>query len=106
VTTEFWRMGATPVPITGIADFARAFEAAGWDGVAVGEAHGLLPDPYVALGIAATATTTALEPGARGEIEEKAQWPVEMRGANEVVQAMFEKYALDLQQPREHAQLH
>jgi 5,10-methylenetetrahydromethanopterin reductase len=60
VTTqvEFWRMGATPVPVTKIADFARAFEAAGWDGLAVGEAHGLLPDPYVALGIAASATTT------------------------------------------------
>jgi 5,10-methylenetetrahydromethanopterin reductase len=58
VTTEFWRMGATPVPVTNIADFARAFEAAGWDGLAVGEAHGLLPDPYVALGVAAAATTT------------------------------------------------
>lgn len=58
VGVEFWRMGATPVPVTRIADFARAFEAAGWDGVAVGEAHGLLPDPYVALGIAASATTT------------------------------------------------
>jgi 5,10-methylenetetrahydromethanopterin reductase len=51
-------MGATPVPVTKIADFARAFEAAGWDGLAVGEAHGLLPDPYVALGLAAAATTT------------------------------------------------
>ena len=55
---EFWRMGATPVPVTGIADFARLFEASGWDGLAIGEAHGLLPDPYVALGIAASATTT------------------------------------------------
>ena len=26
----------------------------GWDGLAVGEAHGLLPDPYVALGLAAS----------------------------------------------------
>jgi 5,10-methylenetetrahydromethanopterin reductase len=51
-------MGATPVPVTKIADFARAFEAAGWDGLAVGEAHGLLPDPYVALGLAAAATST------------------------------------------------
>lgn len=58
MSTEFWRMGATPVPVTEIADFARAFEAAGWDGLAVGEAHGLLPDPYVALGVAAGATTT------------------------------------------------
>lgn len=56
--TEFWRMGATPVPVTEIADFARSFEASGWDGLAVGEAHGLLPDPYIALGIAAAATTT------------------------------------------------
>lgn len=55
---EFWRMGATPVPVTSIGDFARAFEAAGWDGLAVGEAHGLLPDPYVALAAAAAATTT------------------------------------------------
>jgi 5,10-methylenetetrahydromethanopterin reductase len=55
---EFWRMGATPVPVTKIADFARSFEAAGWDGLAVGEAHGLLPDPYVVLGLAAGATTT------------------------------------------------
>ena len=33
-------------------------EAGGWDGLAVGEAHGLLPDPYVALALAAAATTT------------------------------------------------
>jgi 5,10-methylenetetrahydromethanopterin reductase len=51
-------MGATPVPVTDIAEFARSFEASGWDGLAVGEAHGLLPDPYVALGLAAAATTT------------------------------------------------
>ena len=56
--TTFWRMGATPVPSTGIGDFARAFEASGWDGLAVGEAHGLLPDPYVVLALAAAATTT------------------------------------------------
>ena len=55
---EFWRMGATPVPSTDIARFARAFEASGWDGLAVGEAHGLLPDPYVVLALAAAATTT------------------------------------------------
>lgn len=55
---EFWRMGATPVPGTNIAEFAREFEAAGWDGLAVGEAHGLLPDPHVLLGLAAAATTT------------------------------------------------
>lgn len=55
---EFWRMGATPVPATEIARFARQFEDWGWDGLAIGEAHGLLPDPYVVLGLAATATTT------------------------------------------------
>jgi 5,10-methylenetetrahydromethanopterin reductase len=56
--TEFWRMGATPVPSADIGRFARAFEASGWDGLAIGEAHGLLPDPYVVLGMAAAATTT------------------------------------------------
>jgi 5,10-methylenetetrahydromethanopterin reductase len=55
---EFWRMGATPVPSSEMARFAREFEASGWDGLAVGEAHGLLPDPYVLLGVAAAATTT------------------------------------------------
>jgi 5,10-methylenetetrahydromethanopterin reductase len=51
-------MGATPVPSTEIERFAREFEAAGWDGFAVGEAHGLLPDPYIVLARAAAATTT------------------------------------------------
>ena len=57
MSTEYWRMGATPVPVTNIAGFARRFEEWGWDGMAVGEAHGLLPDPYVVLGQAAAATT-------------------------------------------------
>jgi 5,10-methylenetetrahydromethanopterin reductase len=56
--TEFWRMGATPVPVSEIGRFAREFEASGWDGFAVGEAHGLLPDPYPTLAVAAAATTT------------------------------------------------
>jgi 5,10-methylenetetrahydromethanopterin reductase len=56
--TAYWRMGATPVPSSEIARFARGFEEAGWDGFAVGEAHGLLPDPYAVLGVAAAATTT------------------------------------------------
>jgi 5,10-methylenetetrahydromethanopterin reductase len=56
--TQFWRMGATPVPATEIGRLARAFENSGWDGLALGEAHGLLPDPYVLLGVAAHATTT------------------------------------------------
>ena len=47
--TEFWRMGATPVPCAEMGRFAREFEASGWDGLAVGEAHGLLPDPYAVL---------------------------------------------------------
>jgi 5,10-methylenetetrahydromethanopterin reductase len=51
-------MGATPVPSADIGRFARDFEASGWDGLAVGEAHGLLPDPYVVLALAAAATTT------------------------------------------------
>jgi 5,10-methylenetetrahydromethanopterin reductase len=50
-------MGATPVPSTETAAFARRFEADGWDGLAVGEAHGLLPDPYAVLALAAAATT-------------------------------------------------
>lgn len=56
--TRFWRMGATPVPAAEIGRLALAFEQSGWDGLALGEAHGLLPDPYVLLGVAATATTT------------------------------------------------
>lgn len=55
---EFWRMGATPVPSREIEQFARAFEAAGWDGCALGEAHGLIPDPYIVLARAAAATTS------------------------------------------------
>jgi 5,10-methylenetetrahydromethanopterin reductase len=60
VTTapRFWRMGATPVPATEVGRLAREFEESGWDGVALGEAHGILPDPYVLLGVAAQATTT------------------------------------------------
>ena len=51
-------MGATPVPCADTGRFAREFEASGWDGLAVGEAHGLLPDPYPVLALAAAATTT------------------------------------------------
>jgi len=58
MSVEFWRMGATPVPVAEIGRFAREFEAAGWDGLAVGEAHGLIPDPYTTLAAAAEATTT------------------------------------------------
>ncbi|MGA7836275.1 MAG: LLM class flavin-dependent oxidoreductase [Acidimicrobiales bacterium] len=55
---EFWRMGATPVPVTSIAHFAQDLESQGWNGLAIGEAHGLLPDPYTALAAAAGSTTT------------------------------------------------
>jgi 5,10-methylenetetrahydromethanopterin reductase len=51
-------MGATPVPSADTGRFARQFEASGWDGLAVGEAHGLLPDPYAVLAAAAAATKT------------------------------------------------
>ncbi len=54
---EFWRMGANPVPSTRMADVALGFEEDGWDGLAVGEAHGILPDPYAVLALAAGATT-------------------------------------------------
>jgi 5,10-methylenetetrahydromethanopterin reductase len=57
-STRFWRMGATPVPATEIGAVARVLEQAGWDGLALGEAHGLLPDPYVLLGVAAASTST------------------------------------------------
>jgi 5,10-methylenetetrahydromethanopterin reductase len=55
--TQFWRMGASPVPLTEIGELARELEAAGWDGLALGEAHGILPDPYVVLAVAATAAS-------------------------------------------------
>jgi 5,10-methylenetetrahydromethanopterin reductase len=51
-------MGATPVPSAEMGRFAGEFEASGWDGLAVGEAHGLLPDPYAVLAVAAASTTT------------------------------------------------
>jgi 5,10-methylenetetrahydromethanopterin reductase len=54
---EFWRMGANPVPCTQAGRLARRFEELGWDGLAVPEAHGLMPDPYAVLGAAAQATT-------------------------------------------------
>jgi 5,10-methylenetetrahydromethanopterin reductase len=54
---EFWRMGANPVPGAQMVDLARHFEEDGWDGLAVGEAHGILPDPYAVLALAAAGTT-------------------------------------------------
>ena len=54
---EFWRMGATPVPVAEIGRIARELETSGWDGLCVGEAHAILPDPYAALAVAAAHTT-------------------------------------------------
>lgn len=51
-------MGATPVPSAEMAVIARRHEEWGWDGLAVGEAHGLLPDPYAVLALAAASTST------------------------------------------------
>jgi 5,10-methylenetetrahydromethanopterin reductase len=50
-------MGASPVPVSETGRLARKFETAGWDGLAVGEAHGILPDPYAALAAAAACTS-------------------------------------------------
>ena len=54
---EFWRQGANPVPSADTAEIAKRLEDAGWDGLAVGEAHGILPDPYAVLAVAAAGTT-------------------------------------------------
>ena len=54
---EFWRFGATPCPAIDVRDHARRFEALGWDGLAVGEDHGLLAAPWVYLAQAAASTT-------------------------------------------------
>jgi 5,10-methylenetetrahydromethanopterin reductase len=58
MSTEYWRMGADPVPCAEMGRIARELEESGWDGLAVGEAHGILPDPYAVLSAAAAATTT------------------------------------------------
>ena len=58
MSVEIWRMGATPVPARDIGRLAREMEEHGWAGLAVGEAHGILPDPYPTLTLAAAATTT------------------------------------------------
>jgi 5,10-methylenetetrahydromethanopterin reductase len=54
---EFWRFGGTPVPATDVANFARRFEAQGWDGLVVGQDIGVLPDAYLFLVLAAAATS-------------------------------------------------
>jgi 5,10-methylenetetrahydromethanopterin reductase len=55
--TEFWRFGGSPVPTTEAGNIARRLEAQGWDGLAVGQDIGILPDSYLYLAIAAAATT-------------------------------------------------
>jgi 5,10-methylenetetrahydromethanopterin reductase len=54
---EFWRFGGTPRPAAEMGKLARRFEELGWDGLVVGEDHGVLPDPYITLALAAAATT-------------------------------------------------
>jgi 5,10-methylenetetrahydromethanopterin reductase len=56
-SVEFWRFGGTPQPATEMGRIARRFEELGWDGMVVGEDHGVLPDPYVTLSLAAASTT-------------------------------------------------
>lgn len=52
---EFWTAGGgSPARM---ADSARRLEAEGWDGVVVVDSQNLAPDPYVLLGLAATATS-------------------------------------------------
>lgn len=82
---RFWRMGATPVPGAEIGRLARAFEESGWDGLAIGEAHGLLPDPYVLLGVAAAATTTL---GLGTSVAVPLRHPLLEAGAMATVQAL------------------
>jgi 5,10-methylenetetrahydromethanopterin reductase len=55
--TEFWRMGLVPIPVTNLGEWARSFEASGWDGYAVGEGYGGGPDPYVVLATVAANTS-------------------------------------------------
>jgi 5,10-methylenetetrahydromethanopterin reductase len=56
-SVEFWRFGGTPQPAAEIGRLAKRFEELGWDGLVLGEDHGVLPDPYVTLALAAAATT-------------------------------------------------
>src|ERR1700676_3311916 len=51
-------MGVTPAPILNLDALAQRFEATGGDGLAVGEGCANVVDPYVALTIAAKATTS------------------------------------------------
>ncbi len=53
---EFWTW--TVAEPTKSADFAKRTEAAGWDGIGVGDSQSLTGDPYVFIGLAAVNTTT------------------------------------------------
>ena len=56
MTIEIWSAGAGSP--TRIGDQARRLEDEGWDGLALVDSQNLAPDPYVALGLAAAATST------------------------------------------------
>jgi 5,10-methylenetetrahydromethanopterin reductase len=56
VPVEIWSAGAGSP--TRIGDLARRLENEGWDGLALVDSQNLAPDPYVALALAAAATTT------------------------------------------------
>lgn len=51
---EFWTWRVSEP--TGIVDFAKQAEARGWDGIGLGDSQSLTGDPYLCLGLAATAT--------------------------------------------------
>lgn len=52
---QVWTLG---VPVPGLAeDFARRTEARGWDGLVLTDSQNMTGDPYVALGLAARATS-------------------------------------------------
>ena len=56
MAVEIWSAGAGSP--TRIGDMARRLEDEGWDGLALVDSQNLAPDPYVALGLAAAATST------------------------------------------------
>ena len=55
-SVELWLLGPWPSP-RDLARVARRHEDNGWDGMVLADAQYLGPDPFVSLGIAATATS-------------------------------------------------
>lgn len=55
---ELWVLRPWPSPMADVTRIARRHEDEGWDGFALADAHTLGPDPFVSLGVAATATST------------------------------------------------